>query len=236
MRISAAIRSVWPFLLVCLFATAGLGQEKSGSLGGTASDDTNAVLPGVHVTLVNKATGRALDVTAGPYGDYSFSNVEPGHYSITFALDGFARTEFPDIDILVAQNLRLDTKLKAGATSTTIQVTDFAPPVDLQNSSVVVHIPQEEIEKLPKARTFQQLANLAPRVNTGEIEGGIQINGASGAENTFLIDGVETQSAIDGRSRQNAVFEYVQEIQIQTAGVEARYRGALGGVVSAVTR
>ena len=101
---------------------------------------------------------------------------------------------------------------------------------------MVFHIPQEEIESLPKARTFQQLANLAPRVNTGDIEGGIQINGASGAENAFIIDGVETQSAIDGKSRQNAVFEYVQEIQIQTAGVEAQYRGALGGVVSAVTR
>jgi len=232
----AAIRTGWLCITVCLTVTLAFGQEKSSSLQGTVSDDTNAVLPGVSVTLTNKSTHRMLEASAGPYGDYTVRDIPPGHYSIMFTLSGFARTEFPDIDILVAQNLRLDARLKPGLPSTIVQVTDSAPLMDTQNSSVVLHIPVDEFDSLPKARTFQQLANLSSGVNTGEIEGGIQINGASGAENAFLIDGVATQSAIDGRSRQNAVFDYVQEIQVQTAGADASYSGALGGVVSAVTR
>jgi Carboxypeptidase regulatory-like domain/TonB-dependent Receptor Plug Domain len=229
-------RLLWLGLTMILFASLAMGQEKAGSLAGTASDDTDAVLPGVTVTLTNKATHRITSERTGPYGDYTIREVPAGQYSVAFTLAGFARTEVPDVEILVAQNRRLDVRLKPGAPSTVVVVTDTAPLIDTQNSSVVLHITQDEFDRLPKARTYQQLANLASGVNTGEIGGGIQINGASGAENAYLIDGVATQSAIVGTSRQDAVFDYVQEIQVQTSGVDASYSGALGGVISAVTR
>jgi hypothetical protein len=76
----------------------------------------------------------------------------------------------------------------------------------------------------------------APSVNSGDIEGGFQVNGASGAENAFTIDGMNTTSLIDGRSRQNTVFEYIQEVQVKTTGIPAEFGGALGGVISAVTK
>ncbi len=62
------------------------------------------------------------------------------------------------------------------------------------------------------------------------------MNGASGAENSFTVDGVVTNSLVNGRSRQDTVFEYLQEVQVKTAGIEAEYGGALGGVISAVTK
>ncbi len=222
-------------LLLSLTAPA-LGQERFGGLQGTIFDDTDAVLPGVQVRLTNHSTGRTTTTTAGAYGNYAVRNLEPGSYSVTFELAGFARAEVSQVDVLVAQNLKLDITLQPGALATTIQVTGAAPSLDTQNSSVVFQIPKDQFELLPRSRSFQSLAILAPQVNTGEIEGGIQINGASAAENAFLIDGVATGSAIDGRSRQNAPFEYLQEVEIQTAGVEARYSGALGGIVSTVTR
>jgi len=233
---SAIWRVVSLSLTLLLSAGVAFGQDKSGSLAGTASDETDAVLPGVTVTLTNKATHRITRETTGAYGDYTIREVAPGQYSVEFTLPGFTRTEVSNVEILVAQNRRLDVRLKPGAPSTVVLVTDTAPLLDTQNSSMVLHVPQDEFDRLPKARTYQQLANLASGVNTGEIEGGIQINGASGAESAYLIDGVATQSAIVGRSRQDAVFEYVQEIQVQTSGVEASYAGALGGVISAVTR
>ena len=76
----------------------------------------------------------------------------------------------------------------------------------------------------------------APSVNRGDIEGGFQVNGASGAENAFTVDGVVTNSLINGASRQDTVFEYLQEIQVKTTGVPAEMGGALGGVISAVTK
>ena len=62
------------------------------------------------------------------------------------------------------------------------------------------------------------------------------MNGASGAENSFTVDGIVTNSLINGQSRQNTVFEYLQEVQVKTSGISAEYGGALGGVVSAVTK
>ena len=73
-------------------------------------------------------------------------------------------------------------------------------------------------------------------MNAGEVEGGIQVNGASGSENSFTVDGVVTNSLINGASRQDAVFEYLQEVQVKTGGISAEYGGALGGVISAVTK
>ena len=96
---------------------------------------------------------------------------------------------------------------------------------------------QEEFSRLPKTRSFQSLAAASPSVNAGTVtEGGIQINGASGAENLFAVDGISTNSLIEGQSRQDAAYEILDEIQVKTAGIEAQYGGALGGVISAITR
>ena len=73
-------------------------------------------------------------------------------------------------------------------------------------------------------------------MNSGELEGGFQVNGASAGENNFTVDGVSVVSLIHGNQRQDAVFEYLQEVQVKTSGLEAEYGGALGGVISAVTK
>ena len=95
------------------------------------------------------------------------------------------------------------------------------------------NITSEEFDRLPKARTFQSLVTLSPSVNSGTLENGFQVNGSSSAENQFKIDGISTNSIITGASRQDAVFEILQEVQVKTGGVDAEYGGAMGGVISA---
>src|SRR4029077_1610647 len=68
------------------------------------------------------------------------------------------------------------------------------------------------------------------------IEGGIQVNGASAAENNFTIDGISVSGVINGDSRQDAVYEFLQEVEVKTSGLQAEYGGALGGTISAVTK
>ncbi len=111
-----------------------------------------------------------------------------------------------------------------------------APQVDTRSTMITHNVTAEEIERMPKGRSFQSLAMTAPSVNSGEIEGGFQVNGASGSENQFTVDGVSTNSLLAGHSRQNTVFEYLQEVQVKTVGIPAEYGGALGGVISAVTK
>jgi hypothetical protein len=98
------------------------------------------------------------------------------------------------------------------------------------------NVTAEEFDRMPKGRSFQSVAMTAPSVNSGIIEGGLQVNGASGSENQFTVDGVATNSLLNGQSRQDTVFEYLQEVQVKTVGITAEYGGALGGVISAVTK
>ena len=119
----------------------------------------------------------------------------------------------------------------------TVQVTAEASPLVDNRSTLIAHnVSAEEFDRLPKGRSFQSIALTAPSVNAGEVEGGFQVNGASGAENGFTVDGITTNSLINGQSRQNTVFEYLQEVQVKTSGISAEYGGALGGVISAVTK
>src|SRR3970040_43923 len=108
--------------------------------------------------------------------------------------------------------------------------------MDLGASTHQKNIPAEEFDIIPKGRSFQALATALPSVTTGELEGGFQVNGASAGENNFTVDGVSVVSLVHGQQRQDAVFEYLQEVQVKTSGLEAEFGGAMGGVISAVTK
>jgi hypothetical protein len=108
--------------------------------------------------------------------------------------------------------------------------------IDVRSPAIAHSVTAEEIDRLPKQRSFQWIALTAPSVNQGDVEGGFQVNGASGAENAFTVDGVNTTSLINGTFRHNTLVEYVQEVQVKRSGIPAEYAGALGGVISAVTK
>ena len=169
-------------------------------------------------------------------GSYRAQTLEPGRYSVRIELDGFRATEVPDVTVLVGRPLVIDASLDIGTLAEAISVVAEGPTIDIRGTAVANNVSSEEIAALPKTRSFQRLALTAPKVNAGEIEGGFQVNGASGAENNFIVDGISTSSLINGSSRQNTVFEYIQEVQVKTAGIQAEYGGALGGVISAITK
>lgn len=225
--------------LICaalVFALPLCGQERSGNLIGTVTDPSGAVLPGVSVTLVNKTTDRTFTTTTRADGTYGAFDLDPGRYAVRMERTGFARYEVPDVNLLVGKTLRIDATMQVGSIEQTVQVTEAAPQIDTSSTVVAHNVTAEEFDRLPKGRTFLELSRLSPSVNTGEVEGGVQVNGASGAENQFNIDGVSVTSLINGKARQGAIFEFLQEVQVKTAGIEADYGGALGGVVSAVTK
>ncbi len=231
-----AIASALVVALVLLTGSAALGQERSGDLNGVVKDASGAVIPGATVTITNKATSRVFTTRTGTDGSYVANQLEPGRYSVRFEAQGFSKYEAADVILLVGQRLKVDAALTVGGVEQTVQVTEEAPLIDTSRTSIAHNVTAEEFNRLPKARTFQSLAMASPSVNSGEIEGGFQVNGASGAENQFNIDGVSTTSLINGKSRQDAVFEILQEVQVKTGGTDAEFGGALGGVISAVTK
>jgi hypothetical protein len=223
-------------VLSILSGGSAFAQERFAELTGTATDSSGAVLPNVQVMITNRVSGRTFEIATGADGTYIARSLEPGRYMVRFEIAGFQTYEVADVNLLLGRTLRVDAPMKVAGTEQTVLVTEAAPLIDTTNTTVANNITAEEFDRLPKARSFQSLALNSTSVNAGEIEGGIQVNGASGAENNFTIDGISTNSLIEGQSRQDAVFEILQEVQVKTGGISAEYGGALGGVISAVTK
>ena len=227
--------------LIAVLVAAGAGvataQERFGGLTGIVTDASGAVLPGATVTITSKTTGAARTIVTSSDGLYNVPDLDPGRYAMVVELSGFAKVSMDDVAVSLGKTLKVDAQLKVGDMTEVVQVqADARPAIDSRSTLVAHNVTAEEIDRMPKGRSFQSLALTAPSVNSGEIEGGFQVNGASGAENAFTVDGVVTNSLIDGSSRQNTVFEYLQEVQVKTTGIAAEYGGALGGVISAVTK
>ena len=231
-RISAALVTV-------ALAMTGLAsaQERFGTLQGRVTDQQDAPVPGVTVTVTNIESREAKVYVTDSDGMWVALDLNPGRYNVAFELAGFARVERPDISVMLGRAFDLNAQMRVGQLTETVQVTAEATPlVDTRSTLISHNVTAEEFDRLPKSRSFQSIAITAPSVNQGEVEGGFQVNGASGAENSFTVDGIVTNSLINGQSRQNTVFEYLQEVQVKTSGISAEYGGALGGVVSAVTK
>jgi outer membrane receptor for ferrienterochelin and colicin len=228
----------WLVAALLLFAASPMSaQERFGSLAGTVTDPSAAALPGTTVTATNTASGAVRTVVSGPDGTFNIPDLEPGRYNVSVELQGFQKLEANDVLVLLGRTAQLNAQLKLGQVSETVQVTaDAVRQIDMKSTTVSHNITSEELDRMPKARTFQGVALTSPGVNQGDIEGGIQVNGASGAENLYTVDGVSTNSQLYGSSRQDTVFEYLQEVEVKTSGIDAEYGGALGGVISAVTK
>ena len=227
------------FLLAFALAITGLAaaQERFGSLTGRITDQQSAVIPGVTVTTINTQTGENRVFVTGADGVFRAPDLNPGRYTVRFELPGFSKVEREDVLVLLGRTFEIDTQLTVGAQTETVQVVGEATPlVDTRSTLIGHNVTAEEFDRMPKGRSFQSIAFSSPSVSQGEIEGGIQVNGASGAENSFTVDGIVTNSLVNGASRQNTVFEYLQEVQVKTTGISAEYGGAIGGVVSAVTK
>ena len=225
-------------LVAIALAITGLAsaQERFGNITGKVVDQTGAILPGVTVTVTNNETQRSAVAVTDSTGTYYASALEPGRYSVKFELSGFVGQEAPNVILLLGTTATVDSTLRVGGVAETVQVLAATPLIDVASTTQHRNIPAEEFEVIPKGRSFQALATALPSVNQGELEGGFQVNGASAGENNFTVDGVSVVSQIHGNQRQDAVFEYLQEVQVKTSGLEAEYGGALGGVISAVTK
>jgi hypothetical protein len=227
------------FLVACALACTGLAsaQERFGALTGRVTDQQGAAVPGVTVVTTNTQTGEVRTFVTDANGQFTAPDLVPGRYNVRFELTGFSKVERADVSVILGRTFQLDAQLRVGELTETVQVTAEASPLVDQRSTLIAHnVTAEEFDRMPKGRSFQSIAFSAPSVSQGEIEGGIQVNGASGAENAFTVDGIVTNSLVNGASRQNTVFEYLQEVQVKTSGISAEYGGALGGVVSAVTK
>src|SRR5580700_9261676 len=102
-------------------AHPAFGQVDEGSITGLVQDPTGAVVPGAQVTLLNTDQGITLNTTTGGAGEYTFSPVRIGHYSVSAAAPGFSTTTQQNLEVKLDQHLQVNIQLKTGAATETVQ-------------------------------------------------------------------------------------------------------------------
>src|SRR5882762_9663875 len=236
-------------LLVCALVFTMLpgagAQETTGGIKGYVKDKSGATVPKAEVELTSSALLAPRKAATDSAGYFYFQLLPPGEYSVTVTAAGFHAYKLTGIPLAVGQLPTLDIAVEVGAVTEVIEVSGKAPIVDVTTSKVAVAITESDINNLPRGRSYQSVISLAPGARQEPLQSsrtdrlrqdGFQIDGASDSENTYLVEGMDTSNVEQGGIKQNVIFEFVQEVQVKTAGTEAEYGGALGGVVNVIQK
>jgi len=213
-----------------------LAQEQTASIQGVITDSTGAALPGVTVEASSAERGQKLVVQSDSGGHYHFPSVPPGIYTVTATLSGMQPATAKDVQAKLGTSPKVDLVLKVAAVSESVTVTAEPQLVDVTSSSAQTSIRSETIEKLPRGRDFSTVVVQAPSANQNNKTGGISIDGASGAENRYIMDGVDTTNPQTGVQGKSLMTEFVDEVQVKSAGYPAEFGGSTGGVINVVTK
>ena len=209
------------------------GQTATGQITGTVKDSSGAVLPQIQVTVRNQDTGFTRDTNTSGSGDYAFTLLPVGSYSVSAEQKGFSTAKQSDIRLNVDQVQRVDLTLAVGATTETITVQASQVAVETETSSVGQVVNERQVTQLPlNGRNFLQLLFLgAGAVQTSGEQGSmrqgegnaISINGSRPTSNNYLLDGmVNTDTSLNTPAVVLSV-DAIQEFKEQTATYSAEY-------------
>lgn len=238
--------------LVLSLCSVAAGQETTGSIEGTVKDPTGALVPNIALTITNaKATasgttttgiggGFKRTITTNQEGSFRILQVPPGTYDVvTTASSGFGEARYENVTVTIGQGTQLVITVNPGDSVTTVDiVASDVLPVDSTNNAIQTTINAQKIELIPKSTGFTGLLKTVPGTRPESRSGGFSVDGASGGENVFVIDGQEVTNYRTGTLNEtyNVPTQLVQEVQVKSSGFDAIYGGATGGVVSVVTR
>ncbi|HVS32612.1 MAG TPA: TonB-dependent receptor [Thermoanaerobaculia bacterium] len=227
-------------LLVLIGSLPVMAQEQTASIQGTVTDQSGAALPGVTVEAVSNK-GLRLTSQTDSSGTYRFPAVPPATYTVTATLAGLEPGVVRNMDVRVGATPRADVTLRVAALAEAVTVTADAPLVDVTSSATTIELSSEQFERLPKGRDFSTVITQAASANFETKQGafgtgGISIDGASGSENVYVVDGVNTTNPQTGVQGKIVVTDFVDVIQVKSAGYQAEFGGAIGGVINVITK
>jgi hypothetical protein len=238
---SNSLRFILLIISVFVLTTAiAVGQSTTGAIEGTVKDAKGAVIPGATITVTGTNVGFHQTHTANGDGFYRIERVPPGKYKITVgAISGFAETTV-ETQVVVEKTTPVDITLGITGSENVVEVgaDPLGVVVDTTDSKVQTNITSELIEKLPTGTSFSSVLKVSPGTRSEALTGGFTVDGASKAENAFILDGQEVTSYRYGTldAVNNIPTALVKEVQVKNSGFEAEHGGASGAVVSVITK
>jgi hypothetical protein len=244
--------------LVLLFVAGTMAQETTGGLQGTVKDPSGAVVPNAHVVVTGSTLVGSKEADTDTVGYYRFANLPPGHYTITVTAKGFSASK-RELVLEVGHLPNVDFSLEMGASTTVVEVTAANPLIDTTKTENLTNVTDDVIANVPHGYSFQSVIQFAPMARNEPLAGGsagltgnsggsppgsagnglavgFSIGGAADSESSYLVEGQDTENISAGASNANVPFEFIQEVEVKTSGIEAEHGGALGGVVNVVMK
>ncbi len=255
------------FLSICiLFLCAGSvagAQAGRGSISGTVTDPSGALIPGAQVILLNPATGVTQRTVTTSAGLYTFISLNPGVYRVTATQAGFASVAQDNISVSVDQVTQVDLALRVGTATDSVTVTEGVELVEASNSTVGSLIPSEQIDRVPLLyRNVFDLVQLSAGVisvngspNSSDSMQSVQnisvgrpgvdvsadtINGSLVGSVYYMVDGAPIGVAENNAAAiipaMNIPEDGVEEVRVETQNTPASYQSGAAGVISLVTK
>jgi hypothetical protein len=240
-------------LLVLCHGSAVGAQEMTGAVSGTITDAQQAVLPGVTVILLNESTNATLQTVTNDRGTYVVPFVPIGRYTLTASLDGFSTAKRPNLELRVADRLRVDVTLQVGVLNEVLTISAEAPLLETNTASRGQVISRDQVQDLPLlgrnpfmlatlSTGVQYAPALASRSNRPFDNGGMEAMSISGGRtftNDFLLDGVPN-TGTETNQPNNLSFvpspDATAEFKVQTNIYDAQYGRTGGGVINVVLK
>jgi hypothetical protein len=234
-------------LLAMLFASFHLNAQvnASGTLLGTVTDKTGAVVPGASVRTTSKATGLSRDAVTNEAGQYRFDLLPSGTYEVRVTLKGFATSVHANVELAVSQTSTVDAMLEPSTQAEIVTVEAVGSTlVDTQKTDVSTPINTQEIENLPlNGRDFVNLAYLAPGARpvnsydpTKNRIGVFSVDGSSGRNVNVTVNGIDDKDNTVGGPVMQLPLEAVQEFNISTQRFSAANGRSEGALITAITK
>jgi hypothetical protein len=231
--LSRSFLSLFGLALIDAYLSA---QVPTGKIFGTVTDKQGNALPGVSIEATSpNLVGKGTAVSDGN-GVYRLLALTPGIYKVTFVLQGFKTLAREGIVVEIEQSIKLNAAMQFGSLEEQVMVIGQAPLIDVKSTAKGMTMTRQVFELLPRGRDFDTLVAALPGVQNEPLLSGISVDGASGAENMFYVDGTEIGCIYCGLRHQDVAFELVDEVQVKASGYQAEYGGSLGGVVQVITR
>src|SRR5262245_2437113 len=242
---SVRLRIAFAFLFLITLMLPLHAQTPSGEISGVVTDQTEAIVAGVKITLTNTATNAVREVQTNESGLYSLPALPPGIYTLKVEKSGFRAMERRNIEVLVGSSNRIDMTLEVGEMTNTVEIIGGAPALQSENASIGTVIENRSIVELPlNGRNYLQLTSLIPGATTvgpsssqGKQRMGGQRNSfalnVSGQRihfNHYSLDGVENTDLNFNSYMLLPSVDALQEFKVESGLFDAEYGRAIAQI------
>jgi hypothetical protein len=234
-------------LLLALLPSRILAQAIFGSINGTVTDASGAVVPNASITVTDTDKGTTRVVTSSDSGAYLVHDLIPDHYQLKVEAAGFAGVQSEVISVSADSSSQVNFALKPGAASQTIEVTSEAPQLKTDRADVSTTLDTLTVEETPNLiRNTTSLVLLAPATTASTFSNAnaedpqrsipISSNGQSPFSAGFVLDGANDKDGFIGEIVVNPPLDSIQELKFINQNYDAEFGAAVAGVTVMQTK